>query len=165
MMDLNLDECTFDDVKGTIDMYIQRLGVLKAEIDHNEHVISTMESNESALKSAITSVTDGECKHKMAEILNEYQKTNEIEAKRWSLAEMYNERTKMINDIKGLFASLDIHVSTLSCSICIERQVDTFLKVCGHTFCAQCVAKTHQYKCPMCRMPFGYDDVKNLVYS
>lgn len=41
--------------------------------------------------------------------------------------------------------------SQFTCSICMERMVDTFLDPCGHLTCERCFFRTRSNDCPMCR--------------
>lgn len=41
--------------------------------------------------------------------------------------------------------------SQFTCSICMDRYVDTFIDPCGHLACSACLNQTQTAGCPMCR--------------
>ena len=50
-----------------------------------------------------------------------------------------------------------------TCSICVERTVDSFLNPCGHTACNICIEKMNNLNgCFICRMPII--NTKKLYY-
>jgi hypothetical protein len=39
------------------------------------------------------------------------------------------------------------------CPVCFDREVDTVLVPCGHTYCSGCSEYDRSHKCPQCRAP------------
>lgn len=156
-------EISFDDVQSTIDMYTNRFAVIKAEIELAEISLKILETDENLLSNVIQNIQNSHVKQKITDVLYEYKEHNRISEKRSKLMELYTERVEMINEIKRLFVQMDLQATM--CSLCIEKNVDVYLKECGHTFCAKCLGRNVQHKCPMCRTPYCFNDVRNLIFS
>ena len=157
------DHVTFDDVKTTFDVYTQRLNEMKAEIEMQETHIKLLEEDEHILTTAENTVSDRMLKQKLTALKDEYNEMNTLSIKRVKLVELYQERKDMLNDIKSLFVVSDF--PTNLCSLCLEHPVDIFLKECCHTFCSKCLSKISTNKCPMCRTPYTFFDVRTLIFS
>lgn len=57
---------------------------------------------------------------------------------------------------------------TVGEQVCFERQKDTIITKCWHTFCNVCIKKnleTRHRKCPGCGVPFGQGDVKPVFLT
>jgi hypothetical protein len=157
------DHVTFDDVKTTFDVYTQRLNEMKAEIEMQETHIKLLEEDEHILTTAENTVSDRILKQKLTALIDEYNEMNTISKKRVTLVDLYQERKDMLNDIKSLFVVSDF--PTNLCSLCLEHPVDIFLRECCHTFCSKCLSKISINKCPMCRTPYTFVDVRTLIFS
>jgi hypothetical protein len=157
------DHVTFENVKTTIDVYTQRLNEIKAEIEMQENHIKILEEDEHVLTTAETTVSNTSLKHKLTALIDEYNEIHTLGKKRAKLVDLYQERRDMLNDIKSLFVVSDF--PTNLCSLCLEHPVDIFLKECCHTFCSKCLSKISSNKCPMCRTPYTFTDVRTLIFS
>lgn len=156
-------EISFSDVKSTIEMYTARFEVLKAEIELAEMSLKLLESDETLLSNVVQNINNSQLKQKISDILTEYKDQNGIAQKRLNIMELYTERAEMINEIKRLFVKMNIQANF--CSLCLENPVDVYLKECGHTYCARCLGRNVHPRCPMCRTPYCFNDVRNLIFS
>ena len=55
-----------------------------------------------------------------------------------------------------------------TCSLCLQKPVDTFLNPCGHTGCEDCIKKlqsygSDNYNCHICRKPIN--SFQKIYYS
>lgn len=153
----------FSEVKSVIEIYTDRFEILKAEIELAEMSLKLLESDEALLSNVVQTINNSQLKQKISDILNEYKEHNGISQKRSKIMELYNERSGMINEIKRLFVQMNIQANF--CSLCLENAVDVYLKECGHTYCAKCLGRNLHPRCPMCRTPYCFNDVRNLIFS
>ncbi|KAK9813379.1 hypothetical protein WJX73_004098 [Symbiochloris irregularis] len=67
-----------------------------------------------------------------------------------------------------LQAELKAARSVILCKVCCERNKDTVITKCWHTFCKTCINKNldmRHRKCPGCGTPFGQGDVKPVYLT
>ena len=153
----------FSEVKSTIEMYTTRFEVLKAEIELAEMSIKIIETDETLISNVIQNINNVHLKQKFVDILSDYREQTGITKKRNDIMEMYTERSDMVNEIKRLFVQMGLQATL--CSLCLEKNVDVYLKECGHTYCARCLGRNNSPRCPMCRTPYAFTDVRNLIFS
>lgn len=153
---------SFDYVKTEFDKVNDEIQKLKMNIDEHEKTISILEFNESLLKNITETLQDVILVEQITKILFEYKNNHNIDGIRVNLQELYTKKNELVRNVKSLFSST---TDSPPCSVCIDLSVDTFLKSCGHTFCTRCVARNKNQKCPQCRTPYSYDDIKSLIFS
>lgn len=157
------ERVTFENVKSTIDVYTERLAVIKTEIEIMESKLKELETDEKIILDTVKSVIHEPVKSQLLQIVIDFQRNNDIDSMRSKVHDLYAERNEMTSDIKSLFIVGDFpsHI----CSLCLERPVDVFLRQCCHTYCSQCISKNKTDKCPMCRTTYAFMDVRTLIFS
>ena len=90
---------------------------------------------------------------KFGELLNEF----ELNCGLVQLVEEYSVAAGKVDAINGI---LQLERKGLACPVCFERDVNTFLDGCGHTFCKECIEKSTKGRaiavcCPSCRNTAG----------
>lgn len=91
-----------------------------------------------------------ELQDKMKFLIEEYKIAHKFEEKK-------NEAYKLLGLVNGMEKVLvntnSKRYSQFTCSVCMDRMVDTFLDPCGHLACERCMIRTATSDCPMCRTP------------
>lgn len=158
------DFAPFENVKFEFDSFTREIDKLKCDIEMNERKIETFEFHESILQNAIESIQDSDLQSKLQTVQNEYRAQHTIDILRLNLTEMYSRKADLVLRVKSLFVYTETSVAL--CSVCLEKPVDTFLKMCGHTFCASCIGKNSKNsKCPQCRAVYSPMEVRGLIFS
>ncbi|KAL9653046.1 hypothetical protein ABK040_015560 [Willaertia magna] len=94
---------------------------------------------------------------------NEYNKTA-LKLKRLEEEKIQLEKTKSNIDE----TSLEHYKRKVTCSQCHEREVNTIVARCFHTFCKECITanlKTRNRKCPACGVRYDPNDVKQFYLN
>jgi hypothetical protein len=73
-----------------------------------------------------------------------------------------DETESIINSMKPLYVAVQMANSFRACSICLNKEVDSYFVPCGHTFCSQCIKKNNG-DCFICRKKVL--TVNSLFYS
>ena len=100
------------------------------------------------MQNASSVVSDPDLQAELAERVKTYTDTNHVTALREELAQLNGTLKAMELVLMNTNAR---KYSQFTCSICMERLVDTFLDPCGHLACEQCLGRTRSPSCPMCR--------------
>jgi hypothetical protein len=95
-----------------------------------------------------TIITSAHLQEKMKEWISEYKTEHNFE-------ESKNETYKLfgiVNAMERVLINTNAkRYSQFTCSICMERTVDTFLDPCGHLVCERCMVRSATLNCPICR--------------
>ena len=140
--------------------YMTEYKVLKDQIERLEH---TIKNDEEDFMNLHITLYNTDLQFKINQLCKEFSEKARIDEQRKVLTDLYTKKTSMAQTIKSLLEIEGTH--SLVCPICFERNVNSFIKVCGHTFCTACINSNKKPLCPMCREHYGFNDIKNLIYS
>jgi hypothetical protein len=113
-----------------------------------EAEIVRMTGDISILQNATTVVHTQELKDDVSQVVQVFKDTCGYETLRNELSELNGEIKAMEQVLMNTNAR---KYTQFTCSICMERMVNTFLDPCGHLACEACLGRTRSMACPMCR--------------
>lgn len=113
-----------------------------------EAEIVRMSGDISILQNASTVLNTQELQEDISQIVQHFKETCGFEALRDELSHLNGEIKAMEQILMNTNAR---KYSQFTCSICMERMVDTFLDPCGHLACETCFGRARTMACPMCR--------------
>ena len=124
--------------------YVETRNILRLKnIEFNKLLNDT-----TVMNNVSTIIMSPELQDKMKEWITEYKTEHNFE-------EMKNETYKLFGIVSAMERVLintnAKRYNQFTCSICMERNVDTFLDPCGHLACEQCMSRSGTLNCPMCR--------------
>lgn len=142
---LSEDWLEFEETLGVYkQQYQEKLTLFRVK----EAEIVQMSSDISILQNASTVLNTQELQANVSQIVQHFKETCGFEALRDELSELNGEIKAMEQVLMNTNAR---KYSQFTCSICMERMVDTFLDPCGHLACEPCLGRTRSMSCPMCR--------------
>jgi len=100
------------------------------------------------MQNASSVVSDPDLQAELVDRVKTFAETSRVTELRDELAQL-NGTLKAMEAV--LMNTNARKYSQFTCSICMERLVDTFLDPCGHLACEQCLGRTRSPSCPMCR--------------
>jgi hypothetical protein len=151
-----------EELKNEFTDYMYKYRELSADIITAECDIESDENDIKKLET-LSSIKNNKLHSDIEKMKLEFFNETNIEQKRNELDRMCSRKRKMIDNIKSLLDTEGSH--SLLCPVCLEKNVNCFLKTCGHTFCLKCLNTLRQQKCPMCRNEFDNYEIKNLIFS
>jgi hypothetical protein len=113
-----------------------------------EAEIVRMSSDISILQNASTVLNTPELQENVSNTVQHFKETCGFETLRDELSQLNGEIKAMEQILMNTNAR---KYSQFTCSICMERMVDTFLDPCGHLSCEACLGRARTMACPMCR--------------
>jgi hypothetical protein len=125
-------------------MYVGALG----EFRKKEADIFSLTGDATIMQNAATIISDQELQTDVTERVKVFLDAHDIDTRREELAQL-NGTIKAMEAV--LMNTNARKYSQFTCSICMDRLVDTFLDPCGHLACEQCLGRTRTPACPMCR--------------
>ncbi|OMJ69389.1 hypothetical protein SteCoe_32891 [Stentor coeruleus] len=88
------------------------------------------------------------------------------------LLEEKSKSEKDLNNVKSadelLNAEVAVYRKMIKCSVCCVNTKDIILSKCLHTFCKVCLNEqlaSRKRKCPLCKIRFSADDMKNFWWE
>ena len=133
----------------TLGRYKQQYKEKLTEFGLKESEIIRMSGDISILQNASTVLNTQELQADVSQIVQHFKETCGFEALRDELSQLNGEIKAMEQVLMNTNAQ---KYSQFTCSICMERMVDTFLDPCGHLSCATCLGRAPRtMACPMCR--------------
>lgn len=143
--ELSEDWVEFEQTLGKFkDDYIKNL----REYRQASHTLTKMKNDLKILDNLTKIITTRDIRQQVITWAEEYRSHPDFER--------YQER---INALGGKVRAMErVLVNTnasrytqFTCSICMDRYVDTFIDPCGHLACNTCLSQTQTAGCPMCR--------------
>jgi rubrerythrin len=132
----------------TLGRYKQQYKEKLTEFGLKESEIVRMSGDISILQNASTVLSTQELREDVSHIVQDFKETCGFETLRDELSQLNGEIKAMEQILMNTNAR---KYSQFTCSICMERMVDTFLDPCGHLSCESCLGRTRSMSCPMCR--------------
>jgi hypothetical protein len=112
----------------------------------SEIEIFRMKTDIQSMQQTLSVVHDPLIQEELVRLIDVYKERNEFEKKK-------AENAQLAGKIKSMDSVLVYtghrKYAQFTCSICMERLIDTFLDPCGHVMCEQCTTRIN--RCPMCR--------------
>lgn len=126
--------------------YVETRNILRLKnIEFNKLLNDT-----TVINNVSTIITSPEIQDKMKDWVEEYKTKYNFEEKK-------NETYKLfgyVNAMERVLINTNAkRYSQFTCSLCMDRMVDTFLDPCGHLACERCMSRVVTPDCPMCRAP------------
>lgn len=121
------------------------------QLRRKENEFSVLASDLSVLQSSVTAIQDSLMQTEISNMIEKYKHDHGYDA-------LKSETAKLAGKVRAMERVL-VHTnarnfSQFTCSICMERPVDTFMDPCGHMFCEACVLRVRNIHCPTCRTQF-----------
>jgi hypothetical protein len=135
----------FEEALGTYkNEYKEKLNLFRLR----EQELVNLNGDLTILQNAASVIGTDDTKSDMDDIIKRFKETHEIEKLTRELTELKGELRAMETVLMNTNAR---KYSQFTCSICMERMVDTFIDPCGHLACETCLMRTRSNACPMCR--------------
>jgi len=132
----------------TLGRYKQQYKEKLTQFRLKESEIVRMSGDISILQNASTVLSTQELQENVSHIVQDFKETCGFETLRDELSQLNGEIKAMEQILMNTNAR---KYSQFTCSICMERMVDTFLDPCGHLSCETCLGRARTMACPMCR--------------
>lgn len=143
---LSDDWYEFEDTLGRYKLeYLTKLGELR---DKNTKLTRHM-SDLNLLTNVTSMIHSDSIQARMKSSVEDYRSEHNIEQLKAEL----NELNGTVAAMEGVLVNTNAkRYSAFTCSICMDRLVDTFLDPCGHLACERCLSRVSDLSsCPMCR--------------
>ena len=146
-----------------IKLRIVNLFALREEAyDKYSNAILKFERVEKTMKEAHNALEfygDSEFQNQINKKIEEYRSTLHID----QLKDTFDECNQEYSYIKEILNTMGSSNKSATCGICMDRQVDLYADVCGHTICEECNKNMTSNKCHVCRSKVS--KYKKLYYS
>ena len=124
--------------------YVKTLAKLKIQ----EEAVNKLSNDITALNNCMSSVQSKDFYDEIKSLVDDFKLKNN-----------YTEKVEECAQIAGKVKSMEnalVHTNArrynqFTCSICMDRLIDTFLDPCGHVICRTCHVKSLSSLCPICR--------------
>lgn len=142
-----LDE-HWQEFEKTLGKYKSAYAIALYEFRKKETNLVSLTADATVMQNASSVISDPDLQAELLGRVKTFNETNRVTELRDELAQL-NGTLKAMEAI--LMNTNARKYSQFTCSICMERLVDTFLDPCGHLACEQCLGRTRSAGCPMCR--------------
>lgn len=133
----------------TLGKYKATYAAALGEFRKKETRLLSLTADATVMQNASSVIGDQDLQTELIERVKTFNETNRVTELRDELAQL-NGTIKAMEVV--LMNTNARKYSQFTCSICMERLVDTFLDPCGHLACEQCLGRTRSpSSCPMCR--------------
>ena len=122
--------------------YVKTLAQLKI---HEEEIVKL--SHDVSVLSA-TFIQNKTLHDDIKHLVEEFKKNNQFSEKQSEFSQLAGKVKAMENILTHTNAHRYNH---FTCSVCMDRLIDTFLDPCGHVICRQCHILSMNSFCPLCR--------------
>lgn len=113
-----------------------------------ENDLTNIVNDLSILENSVSAILDPLMQSEISTMIERYKQEHEYTAKKQKASELAGTVRAMEKVLLNTGAK---RYQQFTCSVCMERLVDTFLDPCGHLMCEQCLVRTQRAQCPMCR--------------
>lgn len=118
------------------------------EYTQTHHTYTKMKSDLKILENLCRIVTTSDIQEQIRNWINQYKVHPDFEACRHKMSDLGGKVRAMERVLVNTNAN---RYTQFTCSICMDRYVDTFIDPCGHLACNVCLSRTQTDGCPMCR--------------
>lgn len=140
--------------------YVSQYKILDNKIVCHEDEIERIECD---IKKLTLDLYDEDTNTEIYKLKSNLEEKTKYTEKKKELDDMYLKKCRMLDNIKNLLQVEGTH--SLICPVCFEKNVNSFIRQCGHTFCSFCINSVRHKNCPMCRSHFDIFDIKSLIFS
>jgi Zinc finger, C3HC4 type (RING finger) len=118
-----------------------------------KHKLQEVEVNKltndiNVMMTCMTSVQSKEILDELKKLVEEFKQKNNYNEKKEESLHTAGKIKSMQNVLLNTNAS---RYDQFTCSVCMDRLVDTFLDPCGHVMCRTCHVRSMNSQCPFCR--------------
>jgi Asp-tRNA(Asn)/Glu-tRNA(Gln) amidotransferase C subunit len=121
--------------------YVKTLASLKIQ----EEEVNKLSVDINAMTTCMNLIQN---KDEMKSLIEDFKMKNDYTKKKEECLETAGKIKSMQNVLVHTNAS---RYEQFTCSVCMDRLVDTFLDPCGHVICRTCHVRSMSSQCPICR--------------
>ena len=124
--------------------YVEARNILRLKnIEFNKLLNDT-----TVINNVSTVIASSELQDKMKDWIEEYKAKHNFEEKKNETYKLFG----IVNAMEKVLVNTNAkRYSQFTCSVCMDRMVDTFLDPCGHLACERCMTRVLTLECPICR--------------
>lgn len=144
-IDLSRD---WHDFEGVLGKYKKMYKDTLFELRTKENELSSIISDLTILENSVPAIQDPLMQSEISTVVERYKQEYNYSNKKEDVARLAGTVRAME---KVLLHTGARRYQQFTCSVCMDRLVDTFLDPCGHLMCEECLVRTRNVSCPLCR--------------